>query len=277
MKKRPLSIIIISLIYFFEPAGNVLQAAFVNDMPVFGEFGILSHLLWSDWVILFLFPVVAVGVYTVRRWGWYLFLLFSVILIGYNLFVYTRNPNYALETVLLFIAVITLMSAFFLRKHVYAPYFSPRLRWWEHAARYRVVLRSRILTDGGAHDCTTLDISESGCFLGTEAVLEEGTLVMVKIQCKGVELDCLGRVVRKSGEKERVRGYGIMFQGLPRDTRRNLRLLILSLEEMNREERKDLIQDADIPLNFWKRRHAGLTRWWVRLRAGLRCMSPFQA
>jgi len=277
VKKRPLSITIITLIYLFEPVRNVLQASLVNDMPVFGPSGILSHLLWSDWVILSLFPVVALGVYRVRKWGWYLFVLFSCVLIAYNVFAYKMNPNYGLETVLLFISTITVMSAFFLRKHVYAPYFRPRLRWWEHAARYRVHLESRILTDSGSEPCTTWDISESGCFLSTERPLEEGSLVMVKIRCKGVGLDCLGKVVRKAGEGESVRGYGILFQGIPKETRRTLRLLILSLEELHREERKDLIQDSEIPLNFWKRKHAGLARWWVRLRAGLRCMSPFEA
>ena len=266
MKKRPLSIVILSLIYLLEPAGNILQASIVNDMPVFGPFGILSHLLWSDWVILALFPVVAVGVYMVRKWGWYLFIAFSAVLIGYNFIVYTLNPNYALETVLLFICTITVMSGFFLRKHVYAPYFNPRLRWWEHAARYRVTLKSRVLTDSGVHDCTTLDISKSGCFLSTGAVLQEGALVMLKMECRGIELDCLGRVVRKSGEREKVCGYGIMFQGLPKEHRRNLSLLLQSLKELHREERKDLIQDSEIPLNFWKKKQAGLVRWILSLR-----------
>ena len=254
MKKRPPSIIIIALIYFLEPVGNILQAALVNDMPVYGESGILSHLVWTDWVILSLFPVTGVGIYMVRRWGWYLFVSFSVTLIVYNVYVYSINPNYELETVLLFIGVVTFMSAFFLRKHVYAPYFNPRLRWWESAARFRVGLETQILTDQGAQTCTTVDISETGCFLSTPVVLDEGSLVLLKIHCSEAELDCLGKIVRKSTEREQVHGYGIMFQGLSKETRKTLRLLIFSLLKLGREQRKEKIQVSEIPPNFLEMR-----------------------
>ena len=36
MKKRPLSIIIIALIYLFEPIGNLIQAAYINNLPLVG-------------------------------------------------------------------------------------------------------------------------------------------------------------------------------------------------------------------------------------------------
>ena len=52
MKKRPLSIIIIALIYLFEPVGNLIQAAYINKLPLFGDNSILNHLIWSDWIIL---------------------------------------------------------------------------------------------------------------------------------------------------------------------------------------------------------------------------------
>lgn len=271
MRKRPLSIVIIALIYFFEPAGNLIQAAFINDMPLFGRAGILSHLLWTDWVILALFPVVAVGIYMVRKWGWYLFICFSGLLIAYNLFVYFfLNPNYDFETILLFILIITGMSAFFLRKHVYAPYFNPRLRWWETAARYRVTLNTDILTEKGALPCKTIDISETGCFLECEAPMTEGSSVWLKINCQGIEINCLGRIVRRSGEKERVGGYGIMFQGMSEETRKTIRQLIFSLERLERQERKDLISASEIPSKFWQRHYSLLSQVGFRIKSTLK-------
>jgi hypothetical protein len=192
-------------------------------------------------------------------------------MIGYNLYVYSINPNYELETVLLFIAVVTFMSAFFLRKHVYAPYFNPRLRWWESAARYRVGLETQILTDRGAETCTTVDISETGCFLSTRAKLEEGSLVMLKIRCGQAEIGCLGRIVRRSTDKEKVHGYGIMFQVLPKETRKMLKLLIFSLERLGREEREEEIKLSEIPLDLW----AGASGFFSRLSFGVRSLRLF--
>jgi hypothetical protein len=271
MRKRPLSIVIIALIYFFEPAGNLIQAAFINDMPLFGSDGILSHLLWTDWVILALFPVVAVGIYMVRKWGWYLFISFSGLLIAYNLFVYFfLNPNYAFETILFFILIITGMSAFFLRRHVCAPYFNPRLRWWETAARYRVTLHTDILTEKGALPCETIDISETGCFLECAEPMVEGSSVWVKINCQGAEINVIGKIVRKSGKKDRVGGYGIMFQGMSGETRKTIRQLIFSLERLERQERKDLISASEIPFHFWQRNYTLLSQLGFRIRSTLK-------
>ena len=242
----------------------------MNDIPLTGELGILSRLLWTDWVILGLFPVVAVGVYMVRKWGWYLFIGFSALLILYNIYVYLLNPNYAPETILFFILIITGTSAAFLRKHVYTPYFNPRLRWWETAARYRIVLDTAILTEMGAQPCKTVDISETGCFLETRVPLAEAASVWLKIRCKGMEINCLGTVVRRAGSGETVRGYGIMFQGMSAEAKDLLRKLLFSLERLDREERKDLISSSEIPTDLWKRNYTLLSRWAFRVGSSFR-------
>ena len=271
MKKRPLSIVIITIVYFLEPVGNLIQAAFINNLPFFGEYGILSRLLWTDWVMLGLFPVVAVSIYKVRKWGWYLFICFSVLLISYNLIVYyCLNPNYSFETVLLFILIITGISAFFFRKHVYAPYFNPRLRWWETAARYRVTLDTTILTSDGAKECNILDISETGCFVNDREELDEGSHVWLRINCKEVEINCFGKVVRKSGPKEQYTGHGIMFQNMPKETKKKIRHLVWSLERLDYEDRKDVISTSEIPKDFHDRNYNFLNQMGFRIRSSLK-------
>ena len=241
MKKRPLSIVIISIFYFLEPVGNLMQAAYINKVPLFGSQGILSHLLWSDWIILGLFPIVGIGIYMVRKWGWYLFLSFSVLLIFYNLFVFKYlNPNYSLGVVIFFILITTAISAFFLRKNVYAPYFNPRLRWWEIAARYRVPLDTILATNKGAVSCKTLDISETGCFVEYNESLPLGSTVLLEFHCNGMEISCMGKVVnRRAGERENCQGYGIVFQAIPSEMKKRIRQLLWFLEKIGLEDRKD--------------------------------------
>ena len=246
MKKRPLSIIIISLIYLFEPIGNLIQAAYINNLPLVGENSILSHLIWSDWIILGLFPVVALGVFMVRKWGWYLFVGFSVVLIAYNLYVYFYlNPNYQLHTVLLFILIVTAMSAVFFRKHVYAPYFNPRLRWWEVPSRYNITLATKILTNDTALNCRLLDISVSGCFVNYAGELSVGESVLLIIQCAGNEIKCMGKIVRKSTKTDHS-GYGIYFQTLSRETRLKLKRLIKTLESHGGRDRQGSVPSSAI-------------------------------
>jgi hypothetical protein len=253
MKKRPLSIVIIAVIYFFEPAGNLIQAAYVNGLPLFGNNSIISHLIWSDWIILSVFPVVAVGVYRVRKWGWYLFLGFSVVLISYNLYVYLYiNPNYKLQTVILFILIVTGISAVFFRKHVYAPYFNPRLRWWEVASRYRVKLPTTIVNDAGSMDCQLLDISSTGCFIEFDGNLNLGDDVWLLIDFVNNEINCLGKVIRKSREPS-APGYGIYFHAMSQETRRKLKYLVRTLKNLGCKDRQGSIPVSEIQKTLFKK------------------------
>lgn len=276
MKKRPLSIVLIALFYFIQPIGNVVQAAFVNNLPLLGEGGILARLLWTDWIILGLFPIVGIGIYKVKRWGWYLFICFSALLILYNLAVYFfLNPNYNLETVLFFIMIITAISALFLRKHVYAPYFNPRLRWWETARRYRVQLKTTIMTSDGVSPCKTMDISDSGAFVECASDFKEGSHVWLNLGCNGIEISCLGKVVRKSEAKENRIGYGIMFLDLSKDTKKKIRQLIWTLERLEYKERKDIIPTSAIPADFNRKHYHQIAQLGFRLKASLKQVFSF--
>lgn len=272
MKKRPLSIVLIAIFYFFEPIGNLVQAAFINDVPLFGSHGILSRLLWSDWIILGLFPVVGVGIYMVKKWGWYLFLCFSILLIFYNLFVYKfLNPNYSFETVMLFIIIITSISAFFLRKNVYAPYFNPRLRWWEIATRYRVPLNTVLFTKKGVTPCKTLDISETGCFVDHREEIPVGSSVMLEFRCEDIEISCLGKVVNKrAGTNEKYQGYGIMFQAMQGEMKKRMRQLLWYFKRIGLEDRKDVVSAIEIPKEVFWQEHNILDQIGFRLKSFLR-------
>lgn len=272
MKKRPLSIVLIAIFYFIEPIGNLVQAAFINNIPLLGSNSILSHLLWSDWIILALFPVVGVGVYMVKKWGWYLFLGFSILLIFYNVFVYKfLNPNYSLETVVFFIIIITVISAFFLRKNVYAPYFNPRLRWWEIATRYRVPLNTVLFTKNGVVPCETIDISEMGCFVDYQEDIPIGSKLMIEFQCAGIEISCMGEIVhKKSGANERYRGYGIKFEAMPGDMKDRIKHLIWYFERMGLEDRKDAVNAVKVPEDASWQKYNILDQIGFRLKSSLK-------
>ncbi|MBU2622723.1 MAG: PilZ domain-containing protein [Proteobacteria bacterium] len=241
MKKRPLAIVLIALFYVLEPFGTLIHAAYINNMTLFGGDGIISHLIWPDWVILCLFPVVGAGIYMMKKWGWYLFLSFSVLLISYNIFVYKYlNPNYSLEIVMFFIIITTVISAFFLRKNVYAPFFNPRLRWWEIATRYRAPLNTVLVTKNGVMTCKIIDISETGCFVDLEGEISIGSSVTLEFLCDGVQISCIGTVVNKrSGTNGNYRGYGIQFQAMSQEMKKKFRQLLWYFERIGLEDRKD--------------------------------------
>jgi len=84
------------------------------------------------------YPLGALAVFSVKRWGWYLFLGCSAILIGYNLFVFILSPRYNILLLVLFNLALSVVAGVLFRKHVIAPYFNPRLRWWATEPRYKI-------------------------------------------------------------------------------------------------------------------------------------------
>ncbi|MBI9085936.1 MAG: PilZ domain-containing protein [Desulfobacterales bacterium] len=249
MKSKPLSVTIIALLYFLEPLAGLAIAARVNHLPLWGSGGIVAHLSLSNWLALSLFPLAAAGIYSVRRWGWYLFVTSSTLLVSYNFWIlFFANAHYGTRLGAFFIVSVAGLCAVVFRRHLYSPYFNPRLRWWETAARYRVNLAVRLFTQNGEADAETLaDISATGCFIKMSHALEIGIRVWVVISCAGTEMSFIGRVVRKGDEN----GYGIMFGAMTTETRRYLNRLIRALEHLGGRDREGHVPVSRIPADYY--------------------------
>ena len=256
MKSKPLSVTIIALLYFFEPLPGLAMAAGVNHLPLWGSDGMIAQLSFGNWLALSLFPLAATGIYSVRRWGWYLFVTASTLLVGYNLWIlFFANADCAARLGAFFAVSVAGLCAVVFHRQVYSPYFNPRLRWWETAARYRVNLAVRLFTEHGEADARMLaDISATGCFIKMGHALKTGIRVWVVIVCAGTELSFIGRVVRKGDEN----GYGVIFGAMTSETRRRLNRLIRALEHLGGRDRNGHVPASRIPADYGARRFNGL-------------------
>lgn len=234
MKQRPWEITLISIVYILAPVGNILQAMFVNHYT-FGS--LIQHLKVIDWIILISYPVIGILVFSVKKWGWYLFIAFSFILIVLNVIGYIRNPNYSFVMLIVFNILIIAVTALFFNKHVMSPYFNPRVRWWEVPARFKLNLTATLHSDQTIIESQILDISKSGCFVNADTPLEIGANIWLEIKFSNKEVDCFGRVVRTASGKEGKNGYGIMFLSVGKDSRNLLNGLIATMHKMGITDR----------------------------------------
>lgn len=228
-KKKPLIIVIISLIYLLNPIGNYLFTVFETS---YGPIGVLQQIAQrvADGNLLVIFSlcfyvtavVLAIGIYKVRVWAFYFFVIHSVLIIVLNIITLVHNGFSAGIIInLLFLFPMGLL----LQKEIRAPYFNPRLRWWEQAQRYIhtlvVKLDNKMLE--------TFDISTSGCFLkkndGEE--LEKGKLYDLEIDIEELVIKCKGEVMRETeGDAKYPAGWGIRFEGISPIEKRKLALLL---------------------------------------------------
>ena len=226
VKHRPFSIVAVSVLYALT--GFVLCGL---------------TLFWSNWdvslwidqlglakggLILGTFAVSA-GIWRVRPWGYFLFLIFSSLLVG--LFVY----RYAIAPIdthyyLLVGAVISVgCTAMLLKRHVMAPYFNPKVRWWETSERVRGSLRTEVACSAGTFEAEILDLSVSGCFALSNAGLKVGDILFVKFDHFNIRIFVMTKVVRRV-DNGGV-GYGLMFLDLSREEKRLVSRLMSFMAE----------------------------------------------
>ncbi|MCK5094373.1 MAG: PilZ domain-containing protein [Spirochaetes bacterium] len=231
MTRRPLIISIIVICYVLSPVSSIFLSSIINRIPLFGAHNIFTRLPITDILILFVYPISAAAIYSIKKWGWYLFLACSLILISYNIFVYYLSPRYSLLILIVLNVILAIVAGIFFRKHIIAPYFNPRLRWWETEPRYKIEIHADIIFGKNVLTGEILDISNSGFFMSLDQDLTVGRVFKFNLKCLKCSVEVNGKVMRKSSRKEELNGYGVMFVKLTDAEKMGINALIKDLEK----------------------------------------------
>lgn len=117
--KKPISLIVISFILIVSPIYNYYLQLLLRKLPISWS-NILSLRFTKMELLFILLPVVCgVGLFLIKKWAWYLFLIYSSILILFNIIVTIVNPIrfnfYSLfESTLIFLGVVYFLKKIFL-------------------------------------------------------------------------------------------------------------------------------------------------------------------
>ena len=203
----------IGLFFLLSPIGSYLIQAYVRGVSIFGPARVLrgTHDTPFGLTVLLAPLLVGTGLILVKRWGWWLFMAYTPLLLFYNARVLLASggafPVAALaQNVLLFASI-----AYFLRKDIYAPFFAASPRGWRRGARVPMVVD--VVADGEAHK--TRDFSEGGCFVVWPACPHKlGGAVDIKFEIDGKKYELSAGVARIEAE-----GVALAFRGLSRETR----------------------------------------------------------
>jgi len=207
---------------FFAAAGNG---------PIGLSHSVLMVALWG------LFLVVAWGIFRVARWGFFLCIvaavansLFSMVSYGVGdsgvglqeyLAINPLQWGFVLNLVF-FVPVVLLLN-----QKIMAPFFNPKLKWWEQHPRVKALLKIEATIDGQVKSYTSFDISASGMFLGTS---ETPTLAVgssfpatIHLEEVGTKVEVVCKTVWISDGKGRAPlGIGVTFEYRQRAQKRAL-------------------------------------------------------
>lgn len=217
---------IVALGYMAFPALYLVLVALLFDIPASQCVRVL--LSPTYYLLSFLAVLVGYGLWEMKRWAWYVFLLVNI-LIGYTNAILVSNFGETHHKIIAFAVSVVALLVLILRvsKEVRVPYFLPKIRWWESNPRYRLVVPVQI-TRVGTHlfDGEILDLSMGGCFIKTRADLMQDEKIDLKFRVFGQELKLPGTVVwRTLSTVTHPRGVGIKFLPLPKFERRLLKVI----------------------------------------------------
>ena len=233
MKTKPFSIKLISFLLLLAPIVTIVQLAWTNNWPYFGVRSVFWRFSQQEWLTFASYPLVALGVFSVRRWGYFAFLGLTGFQVFKNGYAYYLTPSYTHYLVVLAQLSSMGIMGFFLRKHIIAPYFNPSLRWWVRSPRHDISLDAQVRIDDKPYECTILDVSLTGCFADIRQKLNLEDLVWLHLSLNKMDFSIMGKVVRVS--EKNPKGYGLMFLGMGDTEKKSLQRIIDHLLKVSRQ------------------------------------------
>lgn len=241
-KKKPVLIEVFALLYLLNPIGNLLFLWFLySKMPITEIISRLAFMVASGHVMAILIIILwisaiplAIGLYKVRLWAWYYFLVHSICTFVLSMFG-GGFDHFRLSYATLINAIFLVPIGFFISKEIRVPYFNPRVRWWEQSTRFLHDVKVKI----SGRATTTYDFSDTGAFISDEnaASLSIGETLPVEIDLDKTLINCYADVrwINLKRGKYPV-GYGIKFEKVTTKDTAAMRQYIQTIIRAGKEE-----------------------------------------
>lgn len=201
-------ILVLSVLYNF-PIGKTLQVFFSVYF-----IGRSIFAIWLGWML-----------FKSRPWAWHLFVFNSILILVEQIYVavYLAENNNPFASVFL-TATSVFIGLILVRFEFRVPYFSPRIPWWESDPRYKISVPVQIYCAEVVVEAEILDISSSGCFVKTKAMLPSDEPVRLRFSLFENEFECSGDIVwHAESALTHPQGIGIRFQKMPKSDYLRLR------------------------------------------------------
>jgi len=255
--RKPRLIVAFSILYFLLPFLNVSALYWTGELGPTdflialykGAFFYFHPMILTAFLLWLTGPIIAIGLYRVRLWAWYLMLVHAGGTLFYSYFRFATGEVHFSAAA--FINVLVLLPAVvFLRREIRRPYFYPRLRWWEQHPRLRERLRVRLSWNEYVFSEATYDLSPDGIFVETKNLNDVAVGYFFNILLEFEDRDAARAPIRIQGivvwisfeANTNPSGYGIKFLGLANSERKRISEFIKAGLRSNPERKSDKLR-----------------------------------
>lgn len=232
MKHKPWPLIILALLHFFAPIGNIIINSILANITI-GTY--IAALFQTDELIrTFIFlgiPIIGgILIYICKKWSYYLYLFLMIFPFYYSYISWHAQPSLELGIYLIaFYLINLLVVGYFILPQVRQVYFDPSLRWWETQPRFKTEFETHFtwVDQKGRGDIKNL--SQGGLFIETDMTLNTMARIDINLKYNDQSYMVKGEIVysKPSGGRN---GYGISLIAGEEDTE-IMKRLIHSLSE----------------------------------------------
>ncbi len=189
-----------------------------------------------DILFMIFYPVVAYGIFKMKRWAWSLIIGHIIFLVVGNIILAMKDGYFDNLLFVQFNLLLLFFLWFFLRTNVRSPFHNPALRWWErqHArfgATFQVTLRNE---SGNTIKVDGINVSKGGCFvkLANDQDIAHNERFEVELRYEDFEpFRTRGRAMWVAGASElNPKGAGIIFSRPDRANRLVLKEIMKEIE-----------------------------------------------
>jgi hypothetical protein len=206
------------------PIFHIAGAAMLFDIPL----NACARILLSPGY--YLVGLIAVGagygLWEMRRWAWYLFLVSQVLMVYENaIYVSSEAESHHKVFALLISILVQVIVIYRVALEMRVPYLFPKIRWWESNPNYRLSVPVTLTRKSGEVLIgDILDLSLAGCFvkIRNELMIDENLVIQFRIY--SFDMNCTGRAVWLAASSvTHPKGIGIKFGALSKSQKRAFR------------------------------------------------------
>ncbi len=140
MRRRPWSLILLAILHFLAPIGNIIFNALIVNRNVFEYlvYALSPEYLIRNWVIVVAPIVAGYSIYACKKWSFYVYLFSITALFVFSYTGYlSKAESISLFPIIAVYVVNIIVVSYFLIPAVRNIYFDRRMRWWEIQPRYK--------------------------------------------------------------------------------------------------------------------------------------------
>ena len=219
---RPLPIIVFGILFLILPFINYINFAYQFQIPFQNFLEVMKTVDSIALVLAVITFAVGIGILLVKRWGWFLFLGYSLMVLFYNTMVLISEPSELNILTLIQSAVGFSAIFYFLKPDISAPY----MKMYGRGCRFqkRRPIETDLIIDG--QKLKTRDLSTTGFFVEwKDCPYELNQELKVTFPMSTFTLELKAGVVRLDSL-----GAGIAFRSLDNATSRTIKEWIAKQE-----------------------------------------------